>query len=58
MSDGRTFDGTFKGSQVEAREFLNNYHHLIGKQVRIFYNGFTGLGVPNYAQFDCKNYMV
>lgn len=58
MSDGRTFDGTFKGSQVEAREFLNNYQHLIGKQVRVFYNGFTGLGVPNYAQFDCKNYMV
>jgi len=52
----KTFDATFKGTQEEARKFLNEYKDLIGSEVTIYFNGYTGLGTPNYAQFDYNNF--
>jgi DNA ligase 1 len=49
------FNATFKGSMEDAEECLKNKDNWIGKVVTIKYNGFTGLGVPNYAQFDYRN---
>lgn len=57
MKNGKEFDATFKGTQSEAKEFILNYTHLIGKEVTVYYNGFTGLGTPNYGQFDVNNYI-
>ena len=51
-----TFDATFKGDMEEAKEFLHNHKHVLGKVVTIYYNGLTGYGKPNYAQFDINNY--
>ena len=51
----RTFDATFKGSMEQGKEFLKNKEEWIGKIVTIKYNGLTGLGVPNFAQFDWNN---
>ena len=49
------FDSTFKGTMEEAKKFLEEKNQWIGKKVTIFFNGLTGLGVPQYAQFDPKN---
>lgn len=51
-----TFDANFKGTDAEAKAFLTNHSHLIGKIVTIYYNGLTGYGKPNYGQFDINNY--
>jgi ATP-dependent DNA ligase len=52
----KTFNATFKGTQEEARKFLTEYQNLIGSEVTIYFNGYTGLGTPNYAQFDYNNF--
>lgn len=53
--DGKIFDGTFKGSMADAAECLKNKNKWIGKTVTIFFNGYTGLDCPQYAQFDYNN---
>jgi DNA ligase 1 len=50
-----TFRASVKGSYENAVKMLNNKKDWIGKTVTIFYNGFTGLGTPNYAQLDPSN---
>jgi ATP-dependent DNA ligase len=52
---GEEFDATFKGSREEATQFLKDKKKWIGKTVTFLYNGFTGLGTPNYARMDIKN---
>lgn len=52
---GRLFDATFKGNFEDAEECLRNKKTWIGKTVTIYYNGLTGLGCPQFAQFDYKN---
>ena len=52
MDDGRKFNGSFKGTMEEAAEFLANKHLYIGKKHTCYFNGFTGLGIPNYTRFD------
>lgn len=49
------FNATFKGSMEDAKKCLEEKDKWIGEIVTIKYNGFTGLGVPNYAQFDYRN---
>jgi ATP-dependent DNA ligase len=53
--DGKRFDATFKGDMKQAEDCLRNKDKYIGKVVTIYYFGFTGLGTPNYAQFDINN---
>ena len=55
MDDGKTFDATFKGTMEQAIKFLKESNSWIGKRVTIKYNGITGLGCPQYAQFDINN---
>lgn len=55
MPDGRQFDSTFKGTMEDAEECLKNREEWIGKIVSIKYNGLTGLGCPQFAQFDYRN---
>lgn len=52
---GNEFAASFKGSMEEAIVCLSRKSEWIGKMVTIKYNGFTGLGIPNYAQFDYNN---
>ena len=52
------FDAAFKGTMEEAEEMLRNKKNYIGKIVRIHYFGLTGLGTPNYGQFDYNNWKV
>jgi ATP-dependent DNA ligase len=56
MKDGRTFAADLKGSFEQFTEVLKNKKNYIGKVVTLYYNGFTGYGIPNYAKFDCNNY--
>jgi DNA ligase-1 len=51
-----TFDANFKGTDAEAKAFLADHTGFIGKVVTIYYNGLTGYGKPNFAQFDINNY--
>ena len=53
--EGLVFDATFKGSMALAQQVLDNKQDWIGKTVTIYYNGLTGKGTPNYAQFDPRN---
>ncbi len=55
MDSGREFDATFKGTMDEARVCLTFKDRFIDKKYTIFYNGLTGYGVPNYAQFSWDN---
>lgn len=52
---GKTFDATFKGNVVDAERCLKEKNNWIGNSVTIHYNGITGLGCPQYAQFDYQN---
>lgn len=56
MKDGRTFGANMKGEESQFVEVLQNKQNYIGKIATIYYNGFSGLGVPNYAQFDCNQW--
>jgi DNA ligase-1 len=59
LKDGNdTFKADFKGSMEEAREMFDNKSQYIGKTVRIFFFGKTGLGTPNYAKFDYDNWKL
>jgi len=53
--DGKVFDATFKGTQEQLREILNNKNKWIGKTVTFLYNDTTGLGTPNFARIDVEN---
>lgn len=55
MDDGRPFNASFKGNMEQAKLFLETKEQYIGKRYTLFYNGFTGLGIPNSAQFDFVN---
>lgn len=55
MPNGKIFDAVFKGTFEQGIECLAQADKWIGKTVTIQYNGFTGLGTPNYAQFDYAN---
>jgi DNA ligase-1 len=55
MSNGEVFDATFKGSMEDAAICLKEKSKWIGKTVTINYFGLTGLGTPNYAQFNYRN---
>jgi DNA ligase-1 len=57
MEDGRLFDADFKGTMEEAEQFLKDSKKYVGKRVTIFYNAFTGLGIPNYAKLDYNNFI-
>lgn len=52
---GKLFDATFKGSQDQLREILNDQSKWIGKVVTFLYNDVTGLGTPNFARIDVDN---
>lgn len=52
-----TFDATFKGEDVVAIRMWQTKDDLLGKTVTIHFNGVTGKGKPNYARFDCNNYL-
>jgi len=53
--NNQEFDATFKGSYEQAVQFLKDKDKWIGKTVTFLYNGFTGLGTPNYARVDINN---
>jgi len=53
--NGEVFEATFKGDMTDAQTFLKDSKKWIGKVVTIKYFGFTGLGCPQYAQFDYQN---
>jgi len=55
MPNGKIFDAVFKGTFEQGIQCLAEADIWIGKTVTIQYNGFTGLGTPNYAQFDYAN---
>jgi ATP-dependent DNA ligase len=54
-SKGKEFDATFKGTMEDAGFFLSVKKQWIGKEVTIQFNGYTGLGTPQFAQFNYKN---
>lgn len=47
-----TVDATFKGTFEDAVYTLKNQSEFIGKTATIYFNGYTGKGKENYAQFD------
>jgi DNA ligase-1 len=51
-----TFDANFKGTDEEAEAFLKDHQWVINKVGTIYFNGYTGFGKPNYAQFDINNF--
>ena len=53
--NGDEFDATFKGNMEQAIKVLKEQKSWIGQRVTIKFNGLTGLGIPNYAQFDINN---
>lgn len=58
MKAGRLFEANCMGSFEVGAEILRNKKDYIGKQATIYYNGFTGLGIPNFAQFNPATSMV
>lgn len=53
--NGDEFDATFKGNMADATTFLKEAKVWIGREVTVKYNGFTGLGTPQFAQVDYNN---
>ena len=53
--NGKVFNATFKGTYEDCVKFLKEKKQWIGKTITFNYNGLTGLGNPNYAQFDYNN---
>ena len=51
MSDNKVFGASFKGSKLNAKKCLAEKDQWIGQIVTINFNGYTGLGIPNFAQF-------
>lgn len=58
MDNGKVFNATFKGDRETLTQILKDKDSWIGQKVTITYNGWTGLGVPNYAQIDPNNCKV
>lgn len=58
MSNGKEFKATFKGSRETLTKVLKERDTWIGQKVTMTYNGWTGLGTPNYGQIDPNNCMV
>jgi DNA ligase 1 len=57
FTDGTdTFNATFKGTDAQAVGCWRDKTSYIGKIVTIYFNGYTGKGKPNYAQFDINNF--
>jgi ATP-dependent DNA ligase len=54
-SNGKEFDATFKGTMEDAAYFLTVKNQWIGKEVTVQFNGYTGLGCPQFAMLDYKN---
>jgi len=54
-SNGKTFDASFAGTMEDASCFLDMKNQWIGKEVTIQFNGYTGLGTPQFAQLNYKN---
>lgn len=52
---GKEFKASFKGTQEQAAEVLQNKEDWEGRVVSIKFNGRTGLGTPNFAQLDYNN---
>lgn len=55
MDNGKVFTATFKGGKETLAKILAEKDSWIGQKVTITYNGWTGLGTPNYAQIDPIN---
>ena len=55
MKDGKVFDGVFKGTMLDAEVCLKEKNKWINQIVTIQFNGYTGLGCPQYAQFNYQN---
>jgi len=51
----KIFDATFKGSQKQLKEVLENKGNWLDKEVTFIYNGLTGLKIPNFARIDINN---
>lgn len=58
MDNGKVFTATFKGGKETLAKILKEQDTWIGQKVTITYNGWTGLGTPNYAQIDPNNCAV
>jgi DNA ligase-1 len=54
-NNGKEFDATFKGTMEDAAYFLTVKDQWINKEVTIHFNGYTGLGCPQFAQFNYRN---
>ena len=52
---GKIFNGSIVGKKADAKKFLEEKEKHIGNMVTFLFNGFTGLGVPNYARVDVNN---
>lgn len=55
MDNGKVFDATFKGTMEDAAICLKEAAKWINKRITYQFFGYTGLGTPNYAQFDYRN---
>lgn len=55
MDNGKIFDGSIKGNLENNSEILRNKSKWIGQKVTVTYNGLTGLGTPNFAQWNPEN---
>jgi DNA ligase-1 len=56
MTDGKEFNASMKGNRATVEKILLEKDKWIGQTVTMTYNGWTGLGTPNYGQinpFDC-----
>lgn len=58
MDNGKEFKATFKGGRETAIKILQEQDTWVGQKVTMTYNGWTGLGTPNYAQIDPNNCFV
>lgn len=56
MENGEIFHASFKGNMIEAEKMLKEKDKYIGKMVTIYFNGYTSYGIPNFAQFDYRNW--
>jgi ATP-dependent DNA ligase len=55
MDSGKIFDGSIKGCFEDNVQILINKNDWIGSKVTVRYNGLTGLGTPNFAQWSPNN---
>ena len=58
MENGDTFGASMKGCEEQFIDIWKNRKYYIGKKATIFFNGYTGKGIPNYARFDCNNSVI